>query len=704
VASTRRTIAILFAASLLAPALRAGADEGFWTFDNPPTKRLQEAHGFTPTPDWLDRLRLASVRFMDGGSGSFVSPEGLMITNHHVGYDCIQNLSSEQHDYVANGFLAATREQELACPGYEVNVLMSSEDVTQRVQGAEQAAADAKAAQDARGAEIGRVQNQCASATGLRCDVVTLYGGGEYRLYRYKKHTDVRLVFAPEEQIAFFGGDPDNFTFPRHDLDIAFFRAYEDGRPVKPGAFLPWSRKGVGHDELVFVSGNPGSTSRLKTVAELETLRDATLPLTLRFIDRRMAALAGYSARGPEQARRALAELRNFENSQKAYRGRLAALEDAKAMAGKARAEQELRAKGAALLPGGDPWAEIAAAQEKLRRRAAEARHVGFKGGPRLLTIAAHVVRLVAEKVKPNEKRLAEYGDALLSSLTNELYSPAPIPADFEEAVLADYLQQARDALGAEHPFVKATLGGREASEVARAAVTGTALGDPAQRRKLVAGGVAAVAGSKDPMIALARAIDPLDRELRRWTEQEVDAAVSRAAARIAGLRFQVYGRTLAPDATFTLRLSYGAVKAYPAEGTSVAPFTTFHGLYDRWAAWGGRAPWNLPKRFLDAKGRIALETPLNFASTAETIGGNSGSPTVNAAGEFVGIIFDGNIQSLALDYFYTEEQSRSVSVDARGILEALEKAYGAEVLVRELTAAEASPAASGRGASSQRR
>jgi len=685
VASPRRTIAALLFVSCLGASLPAGADEGFWTFDDPPTQRLQKAYGFTPTQDWLDRLRLASVRFMDGGSGSFVSPDGLMITNHHVGYDCIQNLSSERHDYVADGFLAPTREQELACPGYEVNVLMSAQDVTARVQGAEKAAADAKAAQDARGAEIGRIQNECAAATGLRCDVVVLHGGGEYRLYRYKKYTDVRLVFAPEEQFAFFGGDPDNFTFPRHDLDIAFFRAYENGRPAKPGAFLPWSRKGVAQDELVFVSGNPGSTSRLKTVAQLEALRDATLPLTLRFIDRRMAALAAYSARGPEQARRALAELRNFENSQKAYRGRLAALEDAKAMAAKARAEQELRAKGAALLPGEDPWAEIAAAQQKLRRRAAEARHVGFKGGPRLLTIAAHVVRLVAEKVKPNDKRLAEYGDAQLSSLTNELYSTAPIPADLEQAVLADYLQQAREALGAQHAFVVATLGGREPAEVAREAVAGTALGDPARRRKLVAGGVAAVAGSQDPMLALARAIDPFDRELRRWVEQQVDAPVSRAAARIAGLRFQVYGRALAPDATFTLRLSYGSVKPYPAEGTTVAPFTTFHGLYDRWASWGGRPPWNLPKRVLDAKGRIELETPLNFASTAETIGGNSGSPTVNAAGEFVGIIFDGNIQSLALDYFYTEEQSRSVSADARGILEALEKIYGAAALVGEL-------------------
>ncbi|MGE0455957.1 MAG: S46 family peptidase [Vicinamibacteria bacterium] len=686
-ARIHRTIALAFAASLLLPGSAAHADEGYWTFDDPPTKRLREAYGFAPTAEWFDRLRLASVRFMDGGSGSFVSPEGLMITNHHVGYDCIQNLSSQQRDYVADGFLAATREQELACPGYEVNVLLSTQDVTARLRAAERAAADAKAAQDARGAEIGRIQNECAAATGLRCDVVTLYGGGEFRLYRYKKYTDVRLVFAPEEQLAFFGGDPDNFTFPRHDLDIAFFRAYEQGRPARPAAFLPWSRTGVAQDELVLVSGNPGSTARLKTLAELETLRDATLPLTLRFIDRRLAALSAYSARGPEQARRALAELRSFENGQKAYRGRLAALEDAKAMAGKALKEQELRATGASLLSGEDPWAEIAAAQEKLGRRAAEARHASFKGAPRLLTIAANVVRLVAERVKPNEKRLAEYGDAQLPSLTNELYSPAPIAADLDEAVLADYLQQARDVLGAEHPFVKATLAGREAKEVARAAVAGTGLADPAQRRKLVAGGVAAVAGSEDPMIALARAIDPLDRELRRWTEQEVDAAVSRAAARIAGLRFEVYGRALSPDATFTLRLSYGAVKAYPAEGTRVAPFTSFHGLYDRWASWGGRAPWNLPRRVLDAKQRIALETPLNFASTAETIGGNSGSPTVNAAGEFVGIIFDGNIQSLALDYFYTEEQSRSVSVDARGILEALRSIYGAEALLRELSA-----------------
>ncbi len=683
----RSSLTLCLCASV-ASAAPLTADEGMWTFDNPPIKQLQQTYGFTPTPEWLQRVRLASVRFNDGGSGSFVSSEGLMITNHHVGRACIQNVSSAEHDYTAEGFYAASRDKEIACPGYEVNVLMSTEDVTPRVLAAVKAEMDDKAAGEARKAERARIEKECNEKSGLRCDVIELYQGGEYHLYRYKKYTDVRLVFAPEQQIAFFGGDPDNFTFPRHDIDVSFFRAYEEGKPVQSTAFLPWSTGGTKENDLVFVAGNPGSTSRLETMAQLESRRDVELPGLLGFIKRRLAALAAYSAKGQENERRAKNQVFSLDNSRKAFEGRLRALHDAKAMAAKAAAEKDLRAKvaaDAALKTGTDPWTTIAAAQKQADTRFGDVRYVGF-GGSRLLGIAGQIVRHVVETKKPNEVRLEEYRESGLASLENRLFSKAPIYEDLEEATLTDQLQQAVEALGKDHAFVKAALQGKTLAAAAHDAVTGTKLKDVEARKALVKGGQAAVDASSDPMVALARRIDPLAREVRKWREDQIDAVISRAGEKLAAARWKVFGKTVPPDATFTLRLSYGSVKAYPAEGTIVAPYTTFYGLYDRWASWGGKAPWDLPKRYVDKRSAVDLATPLDFVSTCDTIGGNSGSPTIDRKGEFVGIIFDGNIESLALDYFYTDEQSRSVSVDARGILEALKKVYEAGPLVEELT------------------
>jgi hypothetical protein len=672
----------------LAFATPLAADEGMWTFDDPPGERLSEAHGFRPTAGWLERVRLASLRFMDGGSGCFVSPEGLMITNHHVGRACIQNLSRAGRDYMADGFYAPSREAELACPGYEVNVLLSSADVSAAVTGAARAELSDAAAGEARKAARARIEKECAVATRLRCDVVELYHGGEYRLYRYKRYTDVRLVFAPEQQIAFFGGDPDNFTFPRHDLDVAFFRAYEDGKAATSPAFLPWSPTGVAEGDLVFVSGNPGSTSRLKTVAQLEALRDVWVPDSLRIVKGRLGALRAYAAASPESARRAQTQIFGYENSLKALQGRLDALGDAKAMARKAAEEGALRERVAAdaALRGavGDPWTAIAATTRRSVGRVSEARFVGYAGS-RLLGIAGTIVRHVVETGKPNEVRLKEFRDSALPSLETRLYSTAPIYDDLEVATLADQLEMALAALGRDHAFVQAALQGKTPVEAAREAVAGTSLKDAEARRTLVAGRERAVAASQDSMIVLARRIDPLAREVRRWEEDEIDASLERAGQRLAEARWKVHGKTVAPDATFTLRLSYGTVKAYPAEGTRVAPFTTLHGLFDRSAAWGGKPPWDLPPRYLERRSALELATPLNFVSTADIIGGNSGSPTIDRRGEFVGVIFDGNIQSLALDYYYADEQARAVSVDARAILETLRKVYDAGRLVEEL-------------------
>lgn len=684
--SRRVLLCLGLAAALTLPVL---ADEGMWTFDNPPLKRLKEVYGFEPSQEWLDQVRLASVRFNDGGSGSFVSPDGLMLTNHHVGLNCIQNISTPENDYVSNGFYAGSREKEPACPGYEVNVLMSSEDVTSKVLGAVKPAMSDKEAREARKAVTAQIEKACADKTGQRCDVVTLYQGSEFHLYTYKKYTDVRLVFAPEQQIAFFGGDPDNFTFPRHDLDVCFFRAYENGQPVKPAAHLPWSKEGLKEGDLVFVSGNPGSTSRLRTQAELEAERDVALPWTLKFLKRTLNVLRQYSQRGPEQARRAKPQIFGYENGQKALEGRLTALLDAKAMAAKAEQEKELRAKVAAdpalAKSVGDPWAAISAAEKKAVARAAELRLIGF-GGSRLLSIAATLVRYPVEKAKPNEVRFEEFRDSNLASLENRLYSRAPIFEDLEEATLTDRLTLAVEGLGKDHPYLKAVLQGKTPAEVAKGAVAGSKLQDVAARKALIEGGQAAVDASTDPMIALARRIDPFARELRKWGEDELDAVLSRNGEKIAQARWKMLGKTVNPDATFTLRLSYGTVKAYPSEGTMQAPFTTFYGLYDRSASWGNRGAWELPKRYVEKRTALDLATPLNFVSTADIIGGNSGSPTINRKGEFVGIIFDGNIQSLALDYFYTDDKARAVSVDSRGIVEALRKVYEAPALADELT------------------
>lgn len=680
-----RLAALAVGASAL--ALPVVADEGFWTFDNPPLARLEEK-GLSPSPEWLERVRRSSLRFMDGGSGTFVSKDGLMATNHHVALACLQNLSTKDKDLVTTGFTAGSRDQEPACPGYEVNVLVKTEEVTARVLQAVTPAMSDKEAADARKAASARLRNECSTASGLRCDMVSLYQGGEYHLYRYQTYTDVRLVFAPERQIAFFGGDPDNYTYPRHDFDVCFFRAYENGRPAVPPAFLPWSRKGISDGDPVLVSGNPASSARQNTLAQLTSEREILLPAVLKFVNQRLHALGAYSAKGPEQARRALSDTFQFENSRKSFEGRLLALYDAKGMAKKADEEKALRAEveadPALARAIGDPWGQVAAALQKSDPRVDERRFVSLTGST-LLTKAGQIVRLTTEVTRPNEKRLEEFVDSALPSLKNEIFSAAPLYDDLEEAVLADRFAQARDVLGASHPFVLAVLAGQTPEAAAHALVLGTRLKDVKVRESLVNGGTKAVLASGDPLIVLARKVDPLAREVRRFHDEEVKAVTTRAGEKIAQARFKLHGRSDYPDASFTLRLSYGTVKGFPAEGTRVPPFTTFYGLFDRSLSFGGKAPWSLPPRWLEKKGSLDLAVPLNFVCTADIIAGSSGSPVLDRAGEVVGLIFDGNIESMAWDYFYTDEQARAVAVDGRAVLEALRSVFGAQDLVKEL-------------------
>ncbi len=664
------------------------ADEGMWTLDNPPLHQLQERYGFTPTPVWLDHIRLASVRFNDGGSGSFVSPHGLVLTNHHVALGQLQKVSSPQKDYVADGFYARSPAEELKCPDLELNVLVSMADVTNRMQDSLKSDMSDEAALKARKAEIAKIEKESTDSTGLRSDVVTLYAGGEYWLYRYKKYTDIRLVFAPERQIAFFGGDPDNFTYPRYDIDFALFRVYENEKPVESKDYLKWNRAGAGEGELVFVSGHPGSTARLDTMAQIETERDYGLPLTLKSLSNRLEVARRYSARGAEQARQALNLIFGLENSLKAYRGRVQGLADKDLIAKKQKDEADFRALVASRPEWQEhysgAWDAIAQAEAK-ERQVFRTHRLRTLGGYRLPGLALSIVRLVTELKKPDGVRLEGYHEAQLESLRFRLFSPAPIYPQFEEAMLAGTLEFAREGLGPDDPFIRAVLNGRSPEEVAKEVVAGTKLADPAFRKSLVEGGEAAVQASTDPLIVLARQADPFGREVIKWHEDNVQSVEIKAGEKIGKARFAAYGKSLYPDATFTLRLAFGAVKGYPMNGTIAPVRTTLYGLYDRAYGFDLKPPFDLPRRFLERRSSLDLSTPVDFVSTCDIIGGNSGSPVVNKQGELVGLIFDGNIEGLVGDYVYNEENNRAVAVHSAAMIEVLRKVYDAGALADEL-------------------
>lgn len=683
----------VFPRSLLAPLAlllvsgAARADEGMWTYDNVPVAKIKARYGFEPTQAWLDHVRLSSVRFNDGGSGSFISATGLVLTNHHVARGQLQKVSTPQKDYVKDGFLARATAQELPCPDLELNVLVSLENVTAQVQGAA-AGKEGKVALDARKALIAQIEKDSLKATGLRSDVVSLYQGGEYWLYRYKKFTDVRLVFAPEQQIAFYGGDPDNFTFPRHDLDMAIFRVYEDGKPVATPNFLPWNPKGAADGEPVFISGHPGHTDRLDTLAQLEYMRDHGLPLILKGLRRRLNLVKGYAARGPEEARQAGNTIFGLENSLKAIGGEYDGLKVPALLAKKAKDEAEFRALIAAnpewQKAYGSAWDELAALERKTQEKLPVLSYRGLPGRT-LATTALTLVRYGAELAKPDGQRLPEFHEAGLESLKFRLVSPAPVYPALEEALLADSLQQSLEELGASDAFVAAALGGKKPAEVAKELIATTKLADPAERRKLVEGGSKAIAASTDPLILWARKLDAGLRELRKWQEENIQGAEVAASEKIGKARFAAYGKALYPDATFTLRLSFGAVKGYPMNGTLAPSKTTFYGLYDRSASFDFQGPFALPQRYLDKKDKLDLATPLDFVATGDIIGGNSGSPVVNRAGELVGLIFDGNIESLVGRFVYDETANRAVAVHSAGMTEALKKIYEADELLKEL-------------------
>ncbi len=696
-----RTVrAIVVAAALLVVLPLVGhADEGFWPFNRIPRAAIKQAYGVDLTDAWIERVQQASVRF-PGGSGSFVSAEGLVLTNHHVAMDIIQELSTADRDYVKSGFIARDRSQELKAPNLEIIVLQTIEDVTARVNAAIKPGMSPAETLAARRAAIASIEDEAEKKTGLQSETVTLYQGAQYHLYLYKKFMDVRLVFAPEFDTAFFGGDPDNFTFPRYCLDMTIFRVYENGKPLQVKHFLPWSAGGTKDGEPVFTTGHPGPTQRLNTVAHLEFVRDQSLPLNMEMYGRIRNALEAYGKQGAEQERQAKDLFFSLENSLKSWRGQLQGLKDPAIMNKKVAAEKSLRAAVMANADFktrfGDAWDGVEKARRELPPYNME--RVMFEGGLGLFseyfTIARTLLRWADETQKPNGERLPEYTDVRKPQIERQIGSDAPIYPGFEKARLSESLAIMRDKLSADHPLIKSILAGKTPQARATELVDGTMLGDPAVRKQLFAGGAAAMKASNDPFVEVVRLIEPHARELRKKYDNAVLAVEREAYAKIAQAVFAIQGDFAYPDATFSLRLSYGSVKGFMENGKRVEPYTQIRGLYVRADQHGNKPPYQYPESWAKARRTLNLNTPYDFVTTNDIVGGNSGSPVINAKGELVGLIFDGNIQSLPGYFVYDAAVNRAVAVDVRGMVEALRKVYQAETLVSELLAAVAMPTA----------
>lgn len=686
---TTTTLAVAAVGIALSSAA-ARADEGMWTLDNLPKAAIQKAYGFTPDPAWVEKVQRASVRLAGGCSGSFVSPEGLVMTNHHCITDCISELSTADSDLMKNGFLASGRAEEKRCAGMEVNQLQAITDVTAEVEKAT-AGKTGAAFNEARRAATAEIEKTCSGGdAAVRCDVVTLYQGGRYHLYRYVRYQDVRLAFAPEYGIAAFGGDPDNFNFPRYCLDMALLRVYgADGKPIASPQHFAWSKDGADAGELVFVTGHPGATNRLDTIAELGATRDIVAPANNIYLSELRGRLIEFGRRGEEEARIATDTLAGVENGLKVWRGRAQALNDPTFFRAKVAAEEDLRGAIAAdpklRAMVGDAYDRIEVAAETYR--ALWPRSVVLENGrgfnSDLFRFARQLVRAAEEREKPNAQRLREYGDARLPALKQRLSNPAPIHESLEIATLSFGLEKLREQFGPDNALVRRVLGRRSPLQAAEELVRNTRLDEPEFRMALYEGGRKAVDASTDPMIALAKLVDPEARAVRKRMEEEVDSVIEEAQARIARARFALYGENIYPDATFSLRLSYGAVQGWEEpDGTKVDPFTTFKGLFARDT---GAAPFDLPPTWEAAQARVNPAVQFNAVTTNDVIGGNSGSPAIDREGRVVGLVFDGNIHSLAGDYGYDPRRNRTVIVDVRGMTEALRSVYKAEHLLKEL-------------------
>ncbi len=691
----KKTVRIASAAAavfLLCAAVPALADEGMWTLDNFPSQAIKEKYDVEIDDAWLETVRLATTR-MGGCTGSFVSPSGLILTNHHCARRCISRLSSAENNLEETGFLAGSFEDEAVCPGDHMSVLLESVDITDRVA----AAAEGKSEQDAKEARqqlLTRIETECESdsetaPTGkLTCETVALYNGGQHFLYKYKRYNDVRLVFAPESPIAAFGGDPDNFNFPRWCLDMTLMRVYENDKPAATPHFLKWREEGAAAGEAVFISGHPGSTDRQLTLSDLKWERDVVLPLWLLRYSELRGRLAQYGTTGDEAHRRAQSPLLGIENAIKVRRNQLQALMNDEVFARKQAEEKTLRA-GVAADPKmqqayGSSWDDIDAANEAYRGFYEEhlflERLGAFNG--QLFDYARDLVRAAAERGKPSEERLREYRDTALPRLEQALLAPRPIYSDLETLQLAFSLEKMREWLGPDSPHVGHILGSQSPLSKAETLVGGTRLADVEVRKALWEGGAEAIKASDDPMIQLALTVDQDARALRQRYEDEVEAVQEAAYEKIASARFAIHGTSLYPDATFTLRVTYGAIEGWQEKGKKIGPFTQTGRLYERTT---GEDPFRLPPSWIEAKDRLDMKTRFNAVATTDITGGNSGSPLVDKNGHLVGLAFDGNIHSIAGAYWFDESMNRTVVVHPAIMMEALRKVYKADRLVREL-------------------
>ena len=679
---------ILAAVLALGLCLPAAAEEGMWTFDNFPAAKVKAAYGFAPDKTWLDRVQKTSARLEGGCSGSVVSKDGLVLTNHHCVSGCLEALSSAGNDVSEKGFLALARKDERICPAFEVSILQSISDVTNRVKLATAEMPPQEAASGRR-AEIAAIEQEgCRDDPTKRCQVVTLYRGGQYKLYRYDRYDDVRLVFAPEQQAAYFGGDPDNFNFPRYDFDMSVLRLYRDGKPVGFADPLKLNPEGAKEGDLVFVAGHPASTDRLMTLAQLEFERDHFLPWRVEYLSQMRGSLLTESTKGEEEARQSFDALNSVENSVKVFRGERGALVEPSFFAAKIAEEKKLR-DALATRPGfkakyGDPFGDI----ERIVRVQQGASlpyqmlETRFGGGSVLLADARRLVRAAAERPKPDGQRLPEFIAPRLPSLQRTTLAEAPVHPALEQLEIEFWLNKTREYLGPDNGAVKALFGKRSAADIAAEIVSTSQLADPAVRRKLW-DNPDQVATSSDAAIVLARTIDQAAREARAKYQGAVTAPLSVASEKIADLRFEVMGADVDPDATFTLRLSYGAVKGWvdPIHG-QVPAFTYVSGLWDRAT---GAFPFNLGFMWSGARAKLAPTTEMNLVSTNDIIGGNSGSPMLDRQGRVVGLVFDGNIHSLGGAYGFDPTLNRAVAIASPILFEGLRKVYGANALADEL-------------------
>jgi len=680
---------LLLALSACLPLL-AAADEGMWTIDNFPSDRVAEKYGARIGDRWLQHAQLSTTRLENGCTGSFASGDGLVLTNNHCTWGCIHYLSSADRNLSDTGFMASDPGEELQCPGQQISVLVDFDDVTKSVATATAGLSDAEA-NDARKAALTNLESECETQAGgdLHCEAVTLYNGGQYFIYKYKRYDDVRLVFAPELDIAAFGGDPDNFNFPRWDLDMSFLRVYEDGKPAKTPNFFKWRKSGPAAGDAVFITGHPGSTARSLTVSQLKFQRDVSIPLYLYRYNELRGRLLAWQNTSDEAAREVQQRILGIENGIKVRRNQLKALQNDAMMEEKIANENELRdlvmSDDAMRAKYGNAWDLIDEAMYAYRNIYEDYlfMELGAAFGGSLFDYARTIVRGTAEREKPNAERLRAYTDAALPQQEAELFAARPVNKGYEELSLTFSLEKMREWLGPDSQFVHAVLGNDSPASLAMKLVTGSKLDDPAVRKSLWQGGVAAVKASDDPMIQLALRIDPDARALRKRYETEVEAPETRGQEMIADARFAAFGTDTYPDATFTLRVTFGDVRGWLEKGDMVDPFTRTRRLFERAT---GERPFKLPASWISARESLDPDTPFNFSATTDITGGNSGSPIISASGDLVGLAFDGNIHSIAGDYWFDERTNRTVGVDTAIILEALDKVYGADRLIDELT------------------